>query len=307
MLVLTGASGWFGKNALHALEKRIGPENLRAALWPVASRAQVIDFGSPCGPIRCYPLETLNDIEHPTGVLHTAFLKRSHIADVGAAAFVDINRRITRSVTRLLEKNSSCPVVAISSGVAAGCSDHTRSVTLAADPYAVLKCEEEEALRKRSNSRMIMVFRVYAASGRFLRVPTDYALGSFVQSALQRRAIEIRATGPVWRSYVNAGDLMALSWDLLLQPLLPGYSRIDACTETLEIETLARNVVDCLGGGPVLRRLDPNASEDRYVADPDRLISLMQYRGITIKALREQIIDTAIDIRSQGGVELPIG
>lgn len=291
MIILTGASGWFGKNALYALEQRIGPERLRAELYPVASRSQLVDFGSPLGPIQCYSLTTLSKIESPRAVLHTAFLKRAKLEDLGHADFVRQNREITQSVIDLIKKNPSCPIVSISSGAAARCDEHLTSVE--EDPYAVLKYEEELALSQQADQRTVFVFRVYAASGRFMTIPSIYALGEFVDSALRQQPIHIQAKHPVWRSYAHAGDLMALSWELLLNPSQPGYYKIDACTETLEIETLAKQVVECLGDGPVNREMDSRAKESCYAGNPDNLLALMQEKDIPIKSMKEQIFDTA--------------
>lgn len=290
MIVLTGASGWFGKNALLTLEQRIGPQRLRSELYPVASDAQLVDFGSPLGPIQCYPFGTLSKIAHPTAVLHTAFLKRAKLQSINHAEFVKKNKNITQSIIELINKNPSCPVVSISSGAAAGCDD--KSLSMEKDPYAALKHEEEIALSHTAVARMAVVFRVYAASGRFMRVPSIYALGDFIHSALRNKKIKILSEHEVWRSYVHAGDLMALSWNLLLNPSSSGYYKIDACTETLEIGTLAKNVLECLGDGDITREINPKLPKSIYVGDTLGLRTLMQERGIPIKTIKEQILDT---------------
>lgn len=291
MIILTGASGWFGKNALLALEQRIGPERIRNELYPVASDAQLVDFGSQLGPIQCHPFSTLSKIEHPTAVLHTAFLKRAKLQNISHIDFVEKNKYITQSIIELINKNPFCPIVSISSGASASCDKNLQSMEK--DPYAVLKHEEEIAISRNAAKRLAVVFRVYAASGRFMRVPSTYALGDFIHSALRNEKIKIYSQNEVWRSYVHAGDLMALSWELLLNKSSSGYYRIDACTETLELEMLAKNVIDCLGGGEIIREIDRRLTKSLYIGDSLGLCTLMQEKGIAIKTIKEQILDTA--------------
>ena len=48
-LLLTGASGWFGRTALWAYEQEHGPEALRRDVIPFASRERWVEFDSPMG------------------------------------------------------------------------------------------------------------------------------------------------------------------------------------------------------------------------------------------------------------------
>lgn len=228
---LTGASGWFGRTALHVYEQAHGPEALRREVIPFASRERWVEFGSSHGPVKAHPLEAILDVSQPRGLLHLAFLTRDKVEELGHGRYVAANRAITATLARLLQAWPALPVVATSSGAAAALDG--LPADLAGNPYATLKQEEEVLLERQGATRMAVVFRVYAASGRFMTRPQKFALGDLILQGLRGEPLRVKAPHAVWRSYGSVEQLMQLSW-LLLQggPDLAGglgFRRLDAC------------------------------------------------------------------------------
>lgn len=302
-LLLTGASGWFGRTALHAYELAYGPEALRRDVIPFASRPSQVDFGSAHGPIQALPLETISTYPAPSGLLHLAFLTRDKVKTMGWQRYVNLNRDITATVLAVLKANPDLPVVALSSGAAQDAENQDGASLLQSNPYAVLKHQEEQALEQIASTRLAVVFRVFAASGRFMTRPEKFALGDFLMHGLEGRPIVVQNPALVMRSYIHADTLMRASWRLIrgrcehgLQT--PGFHRIDACTHTVRLTDLARFIakqfnVPCLTPSHNHER----EQQDLYIGDPLPMTALLRKLQLPACDLQEQIADTCIGLR----------
>ena len=139
---------------------------------------------------------------------------------------------------------------------------------------------------------MAVVFRVYAASGRFMRGAERFALGDFLLQALSGQRLKINSLCPVERSYVHVGTLMELAWSLLLTPDPPGYQAIDACTDHISLLELAR-LISCREGLPEPEhKIDFLMPSDSYGADSKIFFSKLKERKVCPLNLAGQIMDT---------------
>ncbi|MEB3167507.1 MAG: NAD-dependent epimerase/dehydratase family protein, partial [Synechococcaceae cyanobacterium] len=288
---LTGASGWFGRTALWEFEQLFGAEALRAQVVPLASEAKLIHFGSSHGPVRALPLAQLSQVENPGGLLHLAFLTRERVASEGLESYIHKNRAITSAVAAFLQQHPTIPIITTSSGAAAALD--VCPPDLARDPYATLKQEEERLWLHNAAHRMAVVFRVYAASGRFLKDPAIFALGDFIRQAQAGQPVLIRSTRPVIRSYVPVGTLMRLAWLMLRNPLPIGYRQVDAVTHTLSLLELATLISQHWGLPAPQSSIDPSLAADSYAADPTAFAALLAQYNIAVPTMLEQILDTA--------------
>lgn len=293
-LLLTGAGGWFGLTALHVFEQIYGPEALRERVVPFASRARQIDFGSVYGPVQAFDLRELLDVPEPAGLLHLAFLTRDRVEEVGLDAYVATNRGITFQVAKLLQSHPTIPIITTSSGAAAALDE--AELDLAGNPYASLKQEEEKLLHRESIMRMAVVFRVYAASGRFMRGAERFVLGDFLLKALNGQRLKINSPCPVERSYVHVGTLMELAWSLLLAPDSPGYQTIDACTDTLSLLELATLISKNEGLPEPEYIIDPTLQASRYCGEVYNFLAKLAERRIVPLSLEEQIDETRMGL-----------
>lgn len=294
-LLLTGATGWFGRTALHEYEREHGPEALRRDVIPLASRQQMVDFESPHGPVQAYPLDVISEVKNPRGLLHLAFLTRDKVDELGWQLYVERNRAITAKVADLVRAWPSMPVVATSSGAAAALDG--REPDLQGNPYATLKQEEEALLQSEAATRMAVVFRVYAATGRFMTRPENFALGDFILQALKGGPIVLRNPALVRRSYVNIGLLMQASWKLLLGPQAPCFLRLDACSHTITLPDLASVVASLYAVEWVHEeRLISLPSSDTYVGTSFEMSAMLARLAIPTLSLDQEIRETAIGL-----------
>lgn len=293
-LILTGASGWFGRVALWEYEQLMGPDALRNDVIACASTQKEIDICSPLGPVMAVPLEDVLKVESISGVLHLAFLTREHISAFGVSRYVYENKRIASLADSLIRSNPGIPIITTSSGAAA--PRDQGAVSVEQDPYGVLKKNEEDLWRAYSVDRPAIVFRVYAATGRFMKTPHAFALGDFIASAQSGKQLVVKSNRPVYRSYVNVGCLMRLCWKILMGSNCCGYRQIDACTHTLSLHCLARIISSMWNLPAPVAQIDSMAPPDRYVGDPSDFLALAQEYNLQIPSLQDQIWETSSDI-----------
>jgi nucleoside-diphosphate-sugar epimerase len=289
--LLTGASGWFGRTALWEFERLWGPEALRRDLIPFASTAKTIDFGSPHGPVEALPLHEIQQVSTARGLLHLAFLTRERIVTEGLDNYVRSNQAITRAVSELIDRLPTMPIITTSSGATAALDG--MPADLEGNPYATLKQEEETLWKQHASERMALVFRVYAASGRFLKDPSIFALGDFIAQAKAGRPITIRSPRAVIRTYVHVGTLMRLAWAMLLQPLPSGFLRVDAGTHTLSLVDLANLIASHWDLPPPLTMIDTSLSPDDYSANIIPFLDLLERYHLKSPSMEDQIQETA--------------
>ncbi|MFZ4702108.1 MAG: NAD-dependent epimerase/dehydratase family protein [Candidatus Methylumidiphilus sp.] len=303
MLVVTGATGWFGRTALHELQQLLGPESFSRRVRAFASRSRTIaSTGFVDGverPIPVAPLAELPELaarEPIDALLHTAFLTREHVERVGVEEYISVNRGITDLVCRSLEASPAARAVVISSGAAAAL-DGVACIEehLHADPYGVLKVEEERRLGEIADT---LVLRAYAVSGRFMRDPEQFALGDFLLRALRRLPIVIKAPMPVIRGYGHAGDMVNLAFHWLWSEHLPPAHPIAAVSQEVELLELARRISSLYDLPPTLSAMDPGLSPNRYTADPALFVTMLYELGIVPHSLKEQIFDTAFGLKA---------
>ncbi len=289
--VLTGASGWFGRTALWEYEQLYGPEALRRDVVALASTPKLIDIGSAHGPVSAMGLEALDLLDDARGLIHLAFLTRDRLAEFGLERYIRENRAITARVAGFIHRIPGMPIISTSSGAAAVFDQG--EVDLAGNPYATLKQEEEQLWRRSGAERLAMVFRVYAAAGRFIKDPKVFALSEFLCRALAGERIEIRSERPVIRSYVHVGTMVRLFWAILERPHGSGFRQVDASMDTVSLLELAQTISSLWGLPEPMARIEPFLPGDIYQADSGPFRQLLRDYAIEGPDLVEQLQETA--------------
>ncbi len=299
LLVITGATGWVGRTALHELQLLLPPDEFRKRVRAFASRqamltttgySESLEFSIPIFDLSSLPdLAKSNKLD---AVFHSAFLTRDKLSDLGTDYYISTNRWITTQVREALDHSPDARAVIISSGAASvydGVKDYSKEIF--ADPYGVLKKEEEEIFMTQQATCLIM--RIYALSGRFIRNPMRFALGDFLLTALRGESIQLLSTNPVLRSYANAGDIALFAWHwLLTNQIFTSSMSINAVTFQTNLLTLANKITEIYQLPPVQSNINPEALPDKYMADNKPFLQAMGQYALLHKTLEKQLQDT---------------
>lgn len=203
-VLVTGASGWFGRTTCALLD------GLQLPVLLTASTAKVIKVAG--STFHCEPWDWATIVDfRPTVVVDCAFLTRDRVADMDLAGYVAANEALTRNMLDASGLPSVARVVTISSGAAVHPADALEG-TLEDNPYGYLKRRAEEDLAALALKRGISatVARAWSVSGAFVQKPRSYALSDMLTQA-KDGAIHILAGRLVYRRYCSVEDLLAVA------------------------------------------------------------------------------------------------
>lgn len=235
-LLVIGGTGFFGKSILDAFQRGLLDEWKIDRVIAMSRHAeQLIKVAPELVDERVELLNAdigyINWLPPADYVIHAAastdarnYLSRPEAERQNIQAGV-------RNYCRLAPKyNSRSKIVYVSSGAVYGTQptgldniDENYEVKDAADlpegkrDYAIAKREAEEAFKALGGQGLnVSVARCFAFVGRWLPRDQHFAIGNFIEDGLQGRAIEIKATSHVYRSYMYADDLVLWLMTLLL-------------------------------------------------------------------------------------------
>jgi len=292
-VVVTGAGGWLGRATLEALHGLLGE----------AFAERVVCFGSSARRFNLrggliIDQQGLGDLASlppaPTLVLHNACLTRDRAEQMSPADYAAANRAISRTVLAALDPIGAEAVFLPSSGAAYRADDPRAPDALRL--YGQLKGEDEQAFAAwaRSAGARAALVRVFNLSGPYINKLGSYALAGFILDALAARPIEVRASRPVFRSYVAIRELISIVLGLMTDEA-PAVTRFDTAGERpLEMADIARAVAAALA--PELAILRPSLTvgeDDRYVGDRTAYAALSEAYRVPIVQFPQQIDETA--------------
>lgn len=158
--------------------------------------------------------------------------------------------------------------------------------------YALGKCVAEHLsyLHAKHSSLEIKIARCFAFVGPYLPLDGHYAIGNFINDALNGRTIEVKGNGSPFRSYLYAADLAIWLWTILFcgKSLYPYNVGSD---EAYTISDIAKIVANSFAKKPaihILQEKNPLAAAERYVPNINRAreeLKLSPYKQL-IEAVR---------------------
>lgn len=277
-ILITGASGWFGKSFILSYVTQFSEKAL-SNLVMVTSDGRDINVPGIDTRLKTIPLKDINDINDVDVVIQSAFLTRDKIFEYGDDKYKAINLNIIDTVSNYVRENEISSVFLISSGAVNDSEDKK-------DLYSELKkCEEDIFLKICSP----LILRVYGAAGKLTPKVSWSALSEFICKGKGDEEIYIRSKGRVLRSYV--------SFDVLSQLIIECISRaktenqiIDACSLNIDIFTLAKNVAEIFDVEIFTNKdYDKTCIVDSYMGDGREFISLCKRYNVYLPTLEELI------------------
>lgn len=292
-LLLTGATGFFGKWLLALLAERRAM-GLDVQVTVVSRDPQRFLVGNPFyrqaawlhwlpGDIRQISLAQRFDLllHAATDTSASAHREPLEIYDSILGGTRRMLNEVTRhGIDRVLLVGSGAQYGALSERAGPVCED-TRQACVserAESAYGEAKraAETLAALYAQRHGFELMHARCFAFSGAGLPLDGHFAIGNFVRDALYRDAIVLASRGEAVRSYLHGADLAVWLLGLLLLGTA-GQAYNVGSDQAIGIADLARRVGACLAPGKPLRFLGhPVEASDRsfYVPDVQRARSI---------------------------------
>jgi len=296
--VLTGPTGWIGRAMLDLLHRESDPDALAAAdrLTLFGSRSGSINTSSG-KQLQFAPLAkiTPKDLDG-AHVIHLAFLTKDRLETMEEAQFLAANRAIDECLIDAMSEAQPASIFVASSGAA-----RAAQFGEDCDAYSHAKLEQEKRFIDLAERREIPCIcgRIFNIAGPHINKLDKYALSDFIVQALTTGSISIRARIPVFRSFLHVEDLCRI----VLRAARQGVRRtrpIDLCgTELLEMNDIARHIVETLGGSIRIERsnVDYSKSSD-YVGTSQETLSIAMQLSVSLQRVQEQIQDTVDWVRS---------
>lgn len=302
-VVVTGASGWVGRNAVDLL---IGELGAAFADRVVLSASRARQLPTVAGAIAMLPTPDLVGLAPGprTLIIHCGFPTQDQVDVMGESAYTDSITRLRVTMQQVIERLGAVDMVYISSGAATSVQ-RGEPVAHRTQVYGQAKLDDEAAYAEamaRTGGRLCIV-RAFALSGPYMTKPEAYALGSMIMQAEATECIEVRATRPVRRSYMAIDDMLRIAMHAVGELESGDSATFETAGEIVEMGELASRVLGVLGANAsavVRPPIDPDASADDYLGDPAAVKVLAARAGITPAPLDEQIATTAKWLRAAG-------
>ena len=302
-VVVTGASGWVGRNAVDLL---IGELGAAFADRVVLSASRARQLPTVAGAIAMLPTPDLVGLAPGprTLIIHCGFPTQDQVDVMGESAYTDSITRLRVTMQHVIERLGAFDMVYISSGAATSVQ-RGEPVAHRTQVYGQAKLDDEAAYAEamaRTGGRLCIV-RAFALSGPYMTKPEAYALGSMIMQAEATGCIEVRATHPVRRSYMAIDDMLRIAMHVVGELESGDFATFETAGEIVEMGELASRVLGVLGAdaSAVVRApMDPDAPADDYLGDPAVVRALAARAGVTPAPLDEQIAVTAKWLRAEG-------
>lgn len=282
-ILVTGASGWFGRTVLDLLAP------MRLPTLAIASRPRAIRIGDD--EIFCRAWDSSEVAEFaPTVVVDCAFLTKGRIAGMPLNDYIRVNRTLTDRMVFATQ----LPGVRLALTISSGASIHPHDALdgrIEDNPYGYLKREADHRLVEAAakSGAVPVVARAWSVSGAHVQEPDGRALASMIRSA-SAGAIHISSTGPVYRRYVLADELLALG----IAEGRVGPATIDSGGPLVEMAELAERVAAVVRPDAVITRGELDSRQpDRYHSDGRTWDRLCRKWGLASAPLDRQIEITA--------------
>ena len=296
-IVITGATGWVGRTALHELQRILPKEIFLNHVKAFGSKNSLIpaSFYNDNTQIPIFSLKELPFFAKTnklSGIFHSAFLRREKISSIGLNQYLNINNEINEIVSSAMALWNDAKIVYISSGVAKTHEEKKNLDTnINLDPYGILKRKDEIAIQKYKNS---LILRIYALSGMFINNPNLFALGDFLKKAINGQRISIKSKIPIFRSYGNASDICQLAFNWLLSNEPKNFNEpLDSVSITVDLFELAKVISNLHNSVPIECNWDNKSEANSYIACNKIFINSLNEYNLNPKSLKEQILDTS--------------
>jgi len=202
-IVVTGATGWLGKETLSLLRSVLGPE-YTTRVTAVAGRGlsrPSPEVGTTISWNEFVQLDSVNLL------IHLAFLNREKASGLGLSNYIQSNQKITQDVASFLANNPGCALLNASSGAVSAYEPDINS----SDPmfvYSALKKEAEDLFNGLECIQTVVNMRIWNITGKFISLDSPFLIVDLLKQAISSNAMRIDGNSSSTRTYINAREMM---------------------------------------------------------------------------------------------------
>jgi nucleoside-diphosphate-sugar epimerase len=300
-ILLTGGSGFVGKWMLEIA--KIAQQELAIALEIMVPTRQTsahhvqsaVAIGCPnVSWIKGDFMNETVDVGHIDMIIHAATPASAQLNAENPAEMLRINVEAMQSVLRYSDGDK--PLLFTSSGAVYGSQPQTTSHFAEGDvepsppieqlsAYAQGKQAAEQMCRDAGDGGQCspIIARLFAFGGEYLPRDTHFAIGNFIQNALDRKPIVIHGDGRARRSYLYGADMATWLWSALAhgdehgEPLHIGSEHSVSILELAQtVAAVSGEVLDHVPEIIVEKEIDPLEPVHQYVPANTRTRELLQ-------------------------------
>jgi len=280
-IVITGASGWLGKETISVLN------NTDYDLRLFASEKKSINLLDN-GNIEANSLDSIDLTESCEGFIHLAHLTREKVSKLGQQNFIYENLLLTSKAAQIIQSTKPKWVILVSSGAIFDPSNNKIDPNIVINPYGFGKRVEELIVRNACEiaGANLVIGRLWGASGKLMVPNNAYALSDFIESAITHKEIKINSPYDVFRKYVNAGQFM----EVLVKSAQNGRNlTINSGGFLAEIGEIAKLVAASINETKIIRPKYDGSQANIYYPKDEDFNALATEMGVNLLSINDQI------------------
>lgn len=204
-VLITGASGWFGRTATLIFEETKNP------MYLTGSYSRKIQYLGRTFEVNKWNLQEIEKFQ-PTVVIDCAYLTREMVGSAGIDNYIEVNRRLVQQIVDLKHLASLRLAVSFSSGAAENFRSASLQKSIQDDPYGFLKVEQETVLQSEfeTSGTDLVIARVWNTSGSLVTKVNGFALSDLIDQALKGH-MKVSSHFMVWRRYCMIEEVIAVA------------------------------------------------------------------------------------------------
>jgi len=280
-IIITGASGWLGKETISILN------NANYELQLFASKKKIINLLENVN-FEASSLDEVDLNENSEGFIHLAHLTKEKIPNLGAQEFINENLLLTSKAAQIIQKTKPKWVVLVSSGAIFDPTNNEIDSNIVTNAYGFGKRVEELIVKNACEivGANLVIGRLWGASGRFMVPNSAYALSDFIQNAIIHKQININSPYDVFRKYINAAQFM----EVLVKSAQFGRNlTINSGGFLVEIGEVAKLVAAKVVGTKIIRSNYDGSQPNTYYPKDEEFNDLASEMGIKLLSIDDQI------------------
>ena len=286
--VITGASGWLGRELIRILveENKISPLNLHL----IASTVKKFKINQNKFITKKY--NDINESQEIENYFDFAFLTREKINTLGPKKYTEANIGIINNSVELVKNLKPKNVILSSSGAVYKIGKNWKQAGNSL--YSDLKILQEAKLKEvcKEIGANLTTIRIFNLSGNGITKINDFAISQFISKALNNEKITIESNYLVNRSYCDISQLL----NMFISATKSGYSgTVDSTGIKIELRDLAKLLIKELKSKSKFEAPEviKGSLPDNYFSDSeDYSILIRKYCGERTFSIEEQIQKT---------------